>query len=333
MSHQATEAVFRYSRAPFAARSVLLYLAVRANKHRDHIAWPAVERIASDMNLSKRQVKRHLRSLESLGELLISNQTGRSQQNEFALLLPELPPTHLLARKRENLSGRGGDTNDTPSPPFRGDVQGAKGVTPEVKRGVISDTQTEETESSNITPPSNPPAGDDALFEFWLGIVAKHFRIKPSDVSARDRACLAKVTLPSREHAEAMHRYLKAEPPARCDRSEQAQLLGRRKQKPSTIIRHLAEMVSDALRFDELQRRDRHGAAVRRPTYIPEPEGDWRTLGLRDYLFDDTPAYQRHNELVREKFSPDSKWSDLDRGMQKDISGKMKQPEAVRPAA
>ncbi len=88
MSWQMTERVLKHSRARGSARLVLVSIASHA--HADGTgSYPAVETIAREANLSKREVFRSLSRLRDLGEITIEPRgVGPGTPNLYAVILP-----------------------------------------------------------------------------------------------------------------------------------------------------------------------------------------------------------------------------------------------------
>jgi hypothetical protein len=241
MSFEAIESVYAHSRTTGSTRLILTYLAHRSNKDRGGLSWPAVATIARHCRLSVRQVQRRLREAAALGELKISEQTGRSQQNEYLLTLP---PAGVTSAAPVN--------SDTPVADDRRRADaGVRG------RDDSTVTQTETgTEKENLTElPPTPfgEGGEESDFNFWLNTIPELFSMKADVISARDRRRLIGMNLPPREDAAYLRYFMGKDSPEANDSAAAAQLLRLRKWKPSNLIRSLPEAIANARRYSDLQ--------------------------------------------------------------------------------
>ena len=80
------EAVLKHSRSASGARLVLLALAYHADAHGLN-AFPSVQTLADECNLTRRQVQYNLRALEALGEVCCRRGTGRGHANVYDILI------------------------------------------------------------------------------------------------------------------------------------------------------------------------------------------------------------------------------------------------------
>jgi len=124
MSITALELVFNHSTQTGSHLNVLVALAQRANDHGDgrQTAWPSLGELAFKCNVTKRQVRRILRDLETAGELLIQPGGGRGHTSKYTLLKGD---------KHVPLN----DETKEDMPDLKGDMPGIKEDMPGHKRG------------------------------------------------------------------------------------------------------------------------------------------------------------------------------------------------------
>lgn len=113
MSWQAVTWVLEQSQATLGSRLVLLSIASHANREGRN-AWPAVDTIALETRLSRREVQYCLRELEELGELKTLPKKGRPNAYELPLVINWLGAQDLRVSK----SLRGANTPSTVAHPI-----------------------------------------------------------------------------------------------------------------------------------------------------------------------------------------------------------------------
>lgn len=107
MSIEATNTVWRRSKARGAARLVILCLANYTNK--SGVAWPSIKTIADDTFVSERQVTRAIAELEESGEIeIIEKGDGRGRSTVYKITLK-------------------GDKVSSFDQPIKGDISSIKG--------------------------------------------------------------------------------------------------------------------------------------------------------------------------------------------------------------
>ena len=101
MSHEAREAVWKFSKSRGSARAVLLDIADHINSGTQS-AFPSVPRLAERAKITPRAVNKILRSLCQAGELSIERGAGRNGTNLYRILLPHVPtgPASSVARSQ-----------------------------------------------------------------------------------------------------------------------------------------------------------------------------------------------------------------------------------------
>jgi hypothetical protein len=118
-------AVFQRSRARGNARLVLLAIASYAND--EGKAWPGIDTLSQDTNLTRRSVIRSFKPLVQLKELTIVRQTRRP--NLYYIHLPSSRPQNDRAQptRKGDISGQTDEPTDVAP---KGDISGQNGVTP-----------------------------------------------------------------------------------------------------------------------------------------------------------------------------------------------------------
>jgi hypothetical protein len=164
MSTSATQRAFEQDVYSGTRAQVLTYLCWRANE--DGIAWPKRSTIAGAVNVSEKQVKRHVQALEKRGHLWYQPGRGRGNASMYvptiglqkksvfrALLNAGLQKGDAQEEADEILSRRKGDPPDE-----KGDTDDQKG---DGEGGVLSDekgdTQGRKGDTEGKTPPSDAP--------------------------------------------------------------------------------------------------------------------------------------------------------------------------------
>lgn len=114
-------AVWRYSKAQGRARLVLLAI---ADMHGEIGAWPAIKTLADMVNASERSVKRDIKELEELGELVVEAQAApvdsQYRPNRYWI---------TLSGVTDRASGVTESTSGVTDQVSRGDRLGKSGVT------------------------------------------------------------------------------------------------------------------------------------------------------------------------------------------------------------
>jgi hypothetical protein len=303
VSRHARDAVWDHSKAYGSALTVMLCLAEHSNDEKQHKSWPGIDRIAKRTRQSPRQVKRHLKALQKLGELRVDLQAGRSRQNEYWILLPGLPTppghpqnevTSVAQRGGKGLGkglARASECSARASKGLEGDIQGKERVSSKVKEGDAGDTQSlSEPKKENQKNPLNPPEGErlDSDVDFWIEGIAALFHVDAAAVDDRLVKILRKKGVPPRDQFKVFRGYMEADAPKKWEQSEEALLLRCRKQKISTLIRNLYEAVANAEDYDDLVNP---GPYIGHAPHVPhEPEYDWRTMLPELYLDPDPPG-------------------------------------------
>lgn len=302
MSRHARDAVWQHSKSSGSALTVMLCLAEHSNEEKLHKSWPGIERIAERTRLTTRQVKRHLKALRRLGELHVDLQAGTSRQNEYWLLLPGLPasPGHFKKELTSDPQAAGGALSKglpdaskglAGASKGEGDIQGKDTVTSKAGKGDTHVTQTfSEPKKENLSDPLNPPKGDEVEsdFDFWIEGIASLFNQEASSIPKRYLAILRKNGVPPRDAFKVLKCYMEAADPEKWDCDEQAKLLRCRKQKVSTVIRNLSEVLAKAKRFAQLMRPAGISTGNELRT-VPEPDFDWRAIVIDLFYSDPEP--------------------------------------------
>lgn len=86
MSWQAVTWVLERSNSMLGSRLVLLSIASHANRE-GRRAWPSLQTLALESRLSRSQVIRCVRALETSGELVVHRDVGRTRTNSYSLPL------------------------------------------------------------------------------------------------------------------------------------------------------------------------------------------------------------------------------------------------------
>lgn len=120
MSHTASRAVFRYSASKGSARLVLLAMADEASDAGQLFAYRrSHSHLARKANVDEGTVRKAIRVLEALGELVVVHQGNGRESSDYQLVLPDLdgieggpnaPPA------RANGAPRGGQTHPQGAP-------------------------------------------------------------------------------------------------------------------------------------------------------------------------------------------------------------------------
>jgi hypothetical protein len=76
-------------------------------------AWPGQDRMAAEMGVSTRSIKRHLAALADVGMLRILPGCGRGNRSVYALIVPEDGPGQVVHIRRGN-ERKGGQKGDSP---------------------------------------------------------------------------------------------------------------------------------------------------------------------------------------------------------------------------
>lgn len=144
MSVEAITAVLHHSQATGRAKLVLIGI---ANHLGDHGAWPSIDTLAKYSNASTRSVKRDIRELIELGELLVESQAapvgGQYRTNLYRILVQ--CPAECDGSFGHRLRGDRLGKNDV-----SGVTDGASGVTDWVSRGDTVGTQNNINQHINL---------------------------------------------------------------------------------------------------------------------------------------------------------------------------------------
>lgn len=155
--------VLHHSRASGTPKVVLLGI---ANHDGDGGAWPSIDTLARYANVDRRSVKRAIRALEALGEVVVYANDGghRGTPND------RRPNRYEITVPIRATPDARGDARVTPSRGDAGDVHGGTPVSARGDAGVHHGvTPTSPEPSMNLPEPSEEPstrderAGDDVL--------------------------------------------------------------------------------------------------------------------------------------------------------------------------
>jgi hypothetical protein len=151
MSIEAVRGVLERSKAKQSQRHILLVLAEHANENWE--AWPSLETIAAEANISERMARYALRKLESSGEIQVSKRGGgRSNSTVYRLTLPE----------RGQPMVEKGAMGCPVSSQERGQYPSERGQ-PMVEKGAMGCPRTVRNHQEPPDTPQSPRGGEDGI--------------------------------------------------------------------------------------------------------------------------------------------------------------------------